>query len=92
MSYHWDGQKLSPQYWQSMHGVNYMHKRMSSDLNLIKEEMGNKTTDEEVLTRWMTNVYNYNKKKYAFAQHSEGNTYCNIDDWNLYFTDVWEDI
>ena len=63
-----------------MHGVNYRHVRISGDLNLHREDMGNKTTEreDEPLNLVMTNFWNYNgpKPKKAFAEHSDMNTLC----------------
>ena len=81
MIHHWNGTDIIPQNFDNMNGVNYKHILMSSELNLVREDMGNKTDDREhPLNLWMTNFFNYNgpEKRKAFASHGGVNTYCTI--------------
>ena len=43
-----------------MFGVNYKRARVSTDLALVREELGNKTSDRTpMINLWMSNIYNY---------------------------------
>lgn len=78
MLHHWDGEKMHPQIWDGKHGVNYIHAKLSSDLNFKREDVGNKSDDrpEEPLDLWMTDFVNYNTMKKAFAVHKDENSTC----------------
>ena len=52
---------------------------------MIRRSLGNKTVDRpDPIGLWMTEFFNYNgpSKKQAFAEHSEGNTVCQIQSFN----------
>ena len=70
MVHHWNGTNLTHKDIENYHGVNYKHVFMSSDLNFVREDLGNKTTDREhPLNLWMTHFFNYNGnvKRKAFG-------------------------